>query len=251
VRRRALIRRTIARMREAHVQFVNDSDAVSDAAARRIVRALGRQAREHFAPAWGIRAEVELVPRHRVAAGAWVIAIVDSARSGDALGWHELTAAGLPLGKVYAVDSSRADGSWSITASHELLELLADPDMTMTVLDDSGRARRLYAYEVCDPVQDDRFAYALDGVRVSDFVLPAWFESFHRPRSVRFDHAGACTRPLQVTAGGYASVYHVDGVRGWRDLGPSRGATGHARGSRHRKRRLTRQRWRLSTRGRP
>jgi hypothetical protein len=235
-------------MREAHVQFVNDSDAVSDTDARRVVRALRKQAREHFAPAWGIRAHVEIVPRKRLDAAAWVIAIVNDERSGEYLGWHELTARGFPLGKVYAADSIRQGGSWSVTASHELLELLADPEMSMTVLDSTESANRLYAYEICDPVQDDRWGYSVDGVRVSDFVLPTWFESFHHPRSVRFDHARAIARPLQVLAGGYASVDRVDRSHGWRDLGPSRGRAGRSRGSRHARRRLARDAWRTSAR---
>jgi hypothetical protein len=235
-------------MREAHVQFVHDADAVSEADARRVVRAIGKQARAHFAPAWGIRAHVELVPRKRVDAAAWIIAIVDDARSGDFLGWHELTARGFPLGKVYAGDTIRQGGSWSVTASHELLEMLVDPEMSMTVLDSTENANRLFAYEICDPVQDDRWGYLIDGVRVSDFVLPTWFESFHHPRGVRFDHRRAVVRPLQILAGGYASVDHVDGSRGWRDVGPSRGKAGPTRGSRHARRMLAREAWRPSAR---
>ena len=236
-------------MREAHVQIVNDSDVVSAADARRVVRALRQQAREHFAPAWGIHAEVELATRPRIAPDAWVIAIVDDAAKGDYYGWHELSAAGKPLGKVYAADAIRDTGGWSSTASHELLELLADPDMAVTVLDSSDRAARLYAYEICDPVQDDRWSYSIGGVRVSDFVLPTWFEPFHRRRSVRFDHTGKVTRPFQILAGGYATVDHVTGTRGWHDLGPSRGKIGRSRGSRHGRRRLARAEWRRSARG--
>ena len=53
----------------------------------------------------------------------------------------------------------------SLSASHELLEMLADP----------GTLRRLdgLPLEVCDPV--DTLRFTRDGVWLSDFVTPLWF----------------------------------------------------------------------------
>ena len=191
---------------------------------------------------------MELVPRGREDEGAWQIAIVGDARSADDEGWHELTAGGRPLGKVLARQAIEDTGGWSSTASHELLELLADPDMSLTVVACDGGRTRLVAYEICDPVQDDRYGYFIDRMRVSDFVYPAWFESFHPRGEARFDHRGACARPLQILPGGYASVTHSDWERGWRDLGPSRGKPGKSRGSRRGRRRVARASWRKSQR---
>ena len=39
----------------------------------------------------------------------------------------------------------------------------------------SGLGRRGYPYEVCDAVEGHAWAYEIDGVRVSDFVLPSYF----------------------------------------------------------------------------
>ncbi len=230
----------------ARVQLVLATEVVSWADARRVTRALQRQVRDHFGPSFGVTADVELVPRGREDAGAWQIAIVDGASSADDDGWHELTAGGLPLGKVYARQVIAQTGGWSSSASHELLEMLADPDMNVTVVAWDEHGSHLYAYEVCDPVQDDRYGYEIGGVLVSDFVLPAWFESFHRRGDVPFDHAGACDRPLRVLPGGYAQVTHADWVRGWRDVGPSRGRKGKGRGSRRARRRTPRGQWRPS-----
>ena len=229
-----------------HVQLVLASKVVSAADARRVTRALQRQVRDHFGPVHGIQADVELVPRGREDPAAWQIAIVDDGASGDDDGWHEVTAHGLPLGKVYARRVIAETGGWSSSASHELLEMLADPDMNLTVVAWDKHGSHLYAYEVCDPVQDDRCGYDIGGVLVSDFVYPAWFESFHKPGTVRFDHRGACERPLQVLAGGYAQVTHADWVRGWRDVGPSRGRKGKPLGSRRGRRRTARSQWRPS-----
>jgi hypothetical protein len=233
-----------ARRSTAHVQLVLASNAVTWADARRVTAALKRQIRDHFSPAYGVKADVELVPRGREHAAAWQIAIVDDPSSCDDDGWHELTARGLPLGKVYAKQVIAETGGWSSSASHELLEMLADPDMNLTVVAWDKHGSHLYAYEVCDPVQDDRLGYEIGGVLVSDFVYPSWFESFHRPGAVPFDQGGACERPLQVLAGGYAQVTHADWVRGWRDVGPSRGRPGKARGSRQGRRRTARNQWR-------
>lgn len=231
-----------------HVQLVHATTLVSWDDAKRVTAALQRQVRDDFGPEYGVRADVELVPRGREHGDAWQIALVDSASSADDDGWHELTAHGQPLGKVFVRKVLRESGGWSSSASHELLELLADPDMNTTVVAWGKRGSHLYAYEVCDPVQDDRSGYEIGGVLVSDFVLPSWFEAFHRRGSVAFDHVGHCDRPLQVLPGGYAQVTHADWVRGWRDVGPSRGRRGQARGSRRGRRRSERGQWRKSKR---
>jgi hypothetical protein len=231
---------------EAHVQLVLASRVVSWSEARRVTAAIRRQARDHFGPAYGKRATLEVVPRGREDPMAWHVAIVDDAAGADSDGWHERTARGLPLGKVYAKKAIAETGGWSTTASHEVLELLADPDMSLEVLVYGEHGSRLYAYEVCDPVQDDRYAYWIDRVRVSDFVYPAWFESFRLRRSARFDHAGACDRPLQILAGGYATVAPARWERGWHDQGPSRGKTGKPHGSRRARRVVRRDAWRES-----
>src|ERR1700729_3153338 len=58
--------------------------------------------------------------------------------------------------------------SWSRDFSHEILEMLVDPETNRSVFDEGvGRI-----VEVADPVE--WHGYRLDGVYVSDFVLPAW-----------------------------------------------------------------------------
>lgn len=70
-----------------------------------------------------------------------------------------------------AADVCRAKGTdWTVTASHELLEMLEDPTGRIY---DRGRLR-----EICDPVENR--SYLIGGVRLSDFVTPAWFTSGRR-----------------------------------------------------------------------
>jgi hypothetical protein len=59
--------------------------------------------------------------------------------------------------------------SWSRDFSHEILEMLVDPGTNRSAYHDGvGQI-----VEVADPVEWD--GYRLNGVFVSDFVLPAWF----------------------------------------------------------------------------
>jgi len=59
--------------------------------------------------------------------------------------------------------------AWSRDFSHEILEMLVDPETNRSVYHD-GVGQLV---EVADPVEWD--GYRLNGVFVSDFVLPAWF----------------------------------------------------------------------------
>jgi hypothetical protein len=61
--------------------------------------------------------------------------------------------------------------------SHEALELIADPEVNLLVAGQhpSPNIKRnvFHWYEMCDAVQNDN--YEIDGVTVSDFVLPLYF----------------------------------------------------------------------------
>ena len=147
--------------------------------------------------------------------GAWQLALVDDRNSAE--GYHELTREGLPLGKVFVREANEWPSGWTGTASHELLELFIDPDTTLGVLvEDESKGPRVYSLEVCDPVQADRFSYEIDGVPLSDFVYPAWFEPWRKRGAARFDHAEKLRAPFQVPAGGYAMFYDVR-KRRWLD----------------------------------
>ena len=79
------------------------------------------------------------------------------------------------------VDANQADTGypWTVTASHELFEMLVDPysNATTTATDGSGAEWR---DEVADPVQD--YSHWVRGVRLTDFVYPAWFQNAPGPQ---------------------------------------------------------------------
>ena len=125
---------------------------------------------------------------------------LDDADQADALGYHELTPDGLPQGKVFVATTLKDGENPTVTASHELLEMLADPNIDQTAI--RAPANHAYALEVCDAVEET--TYLIDGITVSNFQTPAWFGNPFIPSG--YDYLRQCKRPWQLLKGGYASV---------------------------------------------
>lgn len=206
-------------MADIKIAVINQSTVVTeDNEVQRTVAALQTQVTRDFAPAWGINADVRVLPAGgKPAPGEWWLVLLDNSDQAGALGYHDVTPAGLPLSKVFAKTDQTYGETWSCTASHELLEMLCDPNINLTVFDESDSGGRLFAYEVCDACEAERFGYKIDGVLVSDFVYPAWFEAF-RHKGTRFDHRKKIHRPFQLLAGGYIGVYDVRSGSGWSQI---------------------------------
>ncbi|HEY7580484.1 MAG TPA: hypothetical protein VH855_23080 [Acetobacteraceae bacterium] len=211
------------------VSVINASDAVSDADCRALTDALQVQVSRDFAPAWHIDANLTFVPKaQKPAAGTWWLSILDNTDRAGVLGHHDLTPDGLPIGKSFAGTDKHYGFEWTVTASHELLEMLANPDVNLAVLvhPDHGDSK-LYAYEVCDPCEDDAHAYSIDGIKVCNFVYPAYFQTFRLPGSARFDHQGKLTAPVPaLLPGGYISTFDVNDTAGWQHLAAATSDTG-------------------------
>lgn len=181
------------------IDVVNESTVVSDTDTALLVKALQVQVATHFRPAWD--AGCRLVHATKVGTRSWGLVILDDADQAGALGYHDLTAAGLPLGKVFARTTQQDGGLVSVTASHELLEMLADPWIDSAV--QVGNTT-FYALEVADACEADQYAYPIDGVMVSDFVLPTWF----RPGAAApYDYQGHIGQPLELLPGGYIGAW--------------------------------------------
>lgn len=235
------------------ISVINGSTVLNDSEVKTTVDALQSQVSNDFAPVWGIDAQLSFVPQgESPLPGTWWLVILDNSDQAGALGYHDLTLEGLPLGKVFAESDLEAGTSWTVTASHELLEMLVDPDINLTVfVQPSATSGTLYAYEVCDACESDAFGYTIGNVLVSDFVYPAWFESFRTPNSTDFDRGRHITRPFQLLTGGYIGVFDVSYGTGWHQLTPQGDDPAyHARprlGSRRERRRTPRADWVVST----
>jgi hypothetical protein len=207
-------------MANISVSIINASTVIGDTEGAAVTTALQTQVSHDFAPVWGIDATVTYVAKgHTAPTNTWHLAILDNSDQAGALGYHDITSSGLPLGKIFAKTDLQYGMHWSVTASHELLEMLVDPWVNLTVFDQSSNTRgRLYAYEVCDACEDDSFAYKINNILVSDFVFPAWFEGWRAQGSTKFDFQNHITRPFALLTGGYIGYFDVTNGGGWKQL---------------------------------
>jgi hypothetical protein len=155
----------------------------------------------HVAPVWG--APAKLVKTTGFLKDAWAIVFLDDADQSGALAYHDLTPEGLPLSKVFVRTTINNGDLVSVSASHELVEMLVDP--AINLMSTGPDLKTMYAYESADPVE--ALTFKVNGIPMSDFVYPSYFEIFHKPGAVRFDHLGIVKKPFQILAGGYQIVF--------------------------------------------
>jgi hypothetical protein len=166
-----------------------------------LIDAMQKYVDKCIAPVWGTPAR--LVKSTGFVKGAWAMVFLDGARVKDAEGYHDLTPDGLPLAKVFVKPTLEGGDKISVCASHELVEMLVDPSINLMTTGPDRHA--IYSYESADPVEEETFN--IDGIPMSDFVYPAYFETFHKTGSVRFDHCRKVRRPFQLLPGGYQQIF--------------------------------------------
>ena len=241
------------------VSVINASTAVTDEECAALTAALQIQVSRDFAPAWGTDATLVFVPKTGTPApGTWWLSILDRTDRLGVAGHHETTSEGLPLAKCFAATDKMFGLKWTVTASHELLEMLSDPYINLTVFvhPEPGKGT-LYAYEICDACEDDSFSYDINGIAVCDFVYPAYFEAARAPNSARFDHRNKLTGPVPaLLKGGYINSFDLtDLTKGWHPVsaaeiphGPTDRSHMTERSTSRRERRArARSEWRHST----
>jgi hypothetical protein len=206
------------------VALVNESSRISAGDLARVSAALQKQATRDLIQFWGVKATVDAFPTlEDVPIGYWPIIIKDDIETSGAAGVH-LDDQGQPFALVTA--ASRLE-EWSLTASHELVEMLVDPFGNRLIAADSpkrdqGRVQVLV--EACDPSEAAQFAYTINGILVSDFYSVRYFDPV-AARGVRYSFTGAIRKPRQVLPGGYLSW--LDPASGnwwqavWFDGGPA------------------------------
>lgn len=175
--------------------FSDLDDDVVDAA----VHAVNRQVTEDFLPIWGAGFECAIMrggtaPVQSVHAPQAAIYVIDNPRIPLALQHHAAQTMHLPTGFVFA---DLAD--WTVSLSHELLELIIDPNCRAYLPGPDPRPQAApgdwvwHTYEVCDAVE--RTEYQIDGVSVSNFVTPAYFGAEGTDRA-RTDFLGIGVAPF-------------------------------------------------------
>jgi len=156
---------------------------------------------KYIVPVWGTPAK--LVKTKGFVKNAWAMVFLDKADAPGALAYHDLTPDGMPLAKVFVKTTIDDKELVSVSASHELVEMLVDPAINlMTTGPDS---KTIYAYESADPVES--LTFNVNGIPMSDFVYPSYFEVFHKPGSVRFDYLNKVKKPFEILKGGYQIIF--------------------------------------------
>lgn len=238
------------------LSIINQSTVISDASMANFTEALNIQITRDFYPIWGINAKATFYPTKVVPVGTWELVVLDNTDQAGALGYHELTSEGLPLAKVFAHTDEQYGLKWTITASHEAMETLVDPYVNLAA---QVSNTQFYAYEVCDPCEDDQYGYQITlasgkTVWMSDFVKPSYFEPTGSagPAGSVYDLRGHIKSPLILLTNGYVSVLNLTAGEGWTQVLPSlttpeRGRLNIIPGSRRYLRNINHLTWQRST----
>ncbi|MDT5122853.1 MAG: hypothetical protein QOC96_2335 [Acidobacteriota bacterium] len=196
-----------------HVALVSEDSSISFQELTTVSAALQKQVLQDYSPIWGINATVNAFHSlNDVPVGTWPIVIMDDIGEPGAEGVHE-DKDGHPIALV------TFDDGWTLTASHECIEMLTDPDgnRTMPGLSPKKNQGKVeFLVEPCDPSEDTPFAYKINNVLVSDFYTPHYFEPVVAP-GVKYSFTGAITKPRQVLKGGYLSWHDPVSDHWWQE----------------------------------
>lgn len=190
-----------------HVALVPDSPSVTLSQVSTVAAAIQKQVTRDFGPLWGISATVDAFEAlEAVPVDYWPVIIRDDIEQPGAAGFHT-DDHGQPFSLV------QADPGWELTASHEALEMLADPSGNRTIAGPpppnspepvSRLSRVTYLVEVCDPCEADNFAYEVNGVQLSDFITPHYYDP-NGATGAQYSFRGNIKEPHSVQEGGYVS----------------------------------------------
>jgi hypothetical protein len=182
-----------------------------------VVRAVNRQIAEDFFPYWGQSATLRLEGRANTQPykekppelrGDGIIYVRDQADIQGALGYHAENNLGIPYGFVFTEIAGEVHEDYSVTLSHEALEMIGDANVNkLAAGPHPGDPDRwvLHWYEMCDAVQAE--TYKVDGVDVSNFVLPLYFtpgeQGGARNDFLGRSHKCGTLRSFGINPGGY------------------------------------------------
>lgn len=205
------------------ISIVNRSNSIPDAELQCVIRALNRQIRDDFEPYWSFGAELRLegkigkdpdktqLPELR---GDAVLYLWDKVDVADALGYHDKNARGIPYGFVFTELSKKLGENWTVTLSHEALELLGDAQGNLLVQGphpENPAVEVFHWFEMCDAVQTQ--TYKIDGIEVSNFLLPLYFTTEEQEGGRNDflgepDKNGQTLKSFCAADGGYIGFYN-------------------------------------------
>jgi hypothetical protein len=190
-------------MTHYNVALVSDVPELTLNTLKPVAAALQIQINGHFAPKWPIGASIEAHHESNIPAGFWPIRILADIGDPSAAGYHTDQ-----NNQPYAVIEYAPD--WTVTASHELLEMLYDPfgnALTPAII--NGKHVQVLR-ELCDPCE--AFTYFIHGVQVSDFLTPHYYDRTEHT-GFHYSFLNKLTGPMAVAEDGYLSW--LDGNGEW------------------------------------
>ncbi|MEN8652781.1 hypothetical protein ABCR94_19835 [Streptomyces sp. 21So2-11] len=184
--------------------LVSETELITPSQLNRVAAALQKQATRDFCPLWQIPATVDAFDKlDDVPLGYWPMIVRDDIGTPGAAGVH-MDDNGQPFALIQYSDS------WSLTASHEMLEMLGDPWGNRLVAGKSPKPDQgvvEFLVEVADPSEDAQYGYMINGLLVSDFFTLNFYDPIVAP-GVRYSFGGHLDGPRRILPGGYVS---------WRD----------------------------------
>src|ERR1700733_10705212 len=192
------------------VGLVDQTGQIDPELIQSVAAALTIQVTRDLPQFWNVKANVTYLPNAaRIPAGVWPVLLVKELPPGEG-GFH-LDKHNQPYAKIIA--SPDSDG-WTIDASHETIEMLVDPAgnrlQNSTSIEikggkiHDGTGEFAYLVEACDQCEADDFAYPIQGVAVSDFLTPHFYDPIVT-NGTRYSFTGSIKAPRQVLPGGYIS----------------------------------------------
>lgn len=192
------------------VAVLNRSTVATDDEVRAITEAAQQDLTENFGPVWSINSKLTFVEHgdDQSWRGKANLVVLDTSDEANALGYHDFTPEGLPVGKAFAKTDQMDGAKLSVTLTHELWEMLVDPDINLCVEDNQRGC--FVAYESADAVEADNLGHDVNGITISNFVLPSFFS---RVAPGPYDFGHVLSQPFQLAEGGYESFWTPNG--GW------------------------------------
>ena len=221
------------------VGLVDKTGALDPALVQAAAASLNIQVMRDLPQWWPITATVQYLPNpKKIPVGVWPVFLVAKLPPGE--GGVHLDKNNQPYSLVIGTPDSN---DWTIDASHETLEMLVDPSgnrlqasraikiVGNDVQDAPGEFE--YLVEACDPCEANQYAYSIQGIAVSDFITPRFYDPV-ATAGTRYSFGGHITRPRQILPGGYISfvdpqkdeieqILFLGAKPVLRDLGPAGG----------------------------
>lgn len=181
-----------------HIAMVADGVRIPLPELMIVAAAIQKQVVRDFAPLWGVTGTVAAFANLKDVPGDYLpVTIKDKLDDPDAGGYHS-DENGQPFSVVLY------DKGWTVSASHEVLEMLADPYGNRMVSGWAAGERVNFLVEACDPCESDDCTYTVNGIKVSDFVVPQYFDPIKVP-GLRYCYSGRLDGPRELHRDGYLS----------------------------------------------